>query len=102
MPIRPADDRRAALERSAEFADKRVTYLWDQGLIAAKAWQKVLGLSGAAWDVYFLYKPEAKWKRRPPSPDFWMHQLSSAEGKAPFLDEEKLQDETRKLLGQIK
>lgn len=102
MPIRPTDNRKAALERSGEFADQRVTYLWDEGLVAAKVWQKVLGLSGVAWDVYLLYGADAKWKRRLPKPDFWMHQLMSAEGKAPFLDEEKLQDETRKLLGQIK
>lgn len=90
------------MERSGEFSDKRVTYLWDEGLAAAKAWQKTLGLSGVAWDVYFLYQPEAKWGKRTPRPDFWMHQLSSAEGKAPFLDEEQLQAETRKLLNQIK
>ncbi len=100
--MRPSDDRRAALERSGEFADGRVTYLWDENFAAGRAWQKTLGLSGAAWDVYFLYQPDAKWKSRLPKPDFWMHQLWAAEGKAPFLDEEALGNEARRLLGRTK
>ncbi|MCI0330912.1 MAG: hypothetical protein L0196_08180 [candidate division Zixibacteria bacterium] len=102
VPIRTVDNPKTAWERSREFPEKRITYVWDENLLAAKTWQKILGLSGIAWDVYLLYQPKAKWKRRPPKPDFWMHQLSSAEGKAPFLDKEKLQEETRKLLDQKK
>ncbi len=102
MPIRPADGRHAALERSGEFANERITYLWDGEFAAARSWQKTLGLPGVAWDVYLLYRPQAKWKSRPPRPDFWMHQLRTAEGKAPFLDEGELAEAVRELLAKAR
>ncbi len=53
------------------------------------AYTNSLGLSGDAWDIYFLYGPHALWENTaPPKPDFWMHQLGFGL-PAPFLDGEE-------------
>ena len=40
-------------------------------------WQRALGLREPAWDVYLLYPAGIPWDPEvPPSPAFWMHQLS--------------------------
>jgi protein-disulfide isomerase len=76
LPMFPGDSRKLAQTRSDEFSDKRVSYYWDGEKIAGKAWQNVLGTKREAWDVYLLYGAESQWDKDPPTPDFWMHQLS--------------------------
>lgn len=40
-------------------------------------WQPSLGLREPAWDVYLLFSTGIRWDTElPPSPAFWMHQLS--------------------------
>lgn len=58
-----------------------------------------LGVQLPAWDVYLAYRADAKWppSNAPPTPAFWMHQLSNAP-KGLELDADKLREEVRKLL----
>lgn len=84
LPAIDGDRKEDAGQRSSEFIDKRVTYLWDANRTTGFLWQRVLGLDSFAWDVYFLYAPNAKWEKEPPMPDFWMHQRRGI-FHAPFL-----------------
>lgn len=53
------------------------------------AYTRSLGLKGDAWDIYFVYGPQARWEDgAPPKPDFWMHQLNYAP-PAQLLDAEE-------------
>lgn len=102
MPTLRSDSKVAAVQGSSEFTDKRLSYFWDENQLTGLEWGKVLDLDKTAWDVYFLYGPNVKWKKKVPKPDFWMHQLSGCEDKAPFLDLEGLEIEVRKQLSAVK
>lgn len=93
-----SDDREAALSGSAEFNDHRVSYYWDPDRAAGKSFKMTLGLWQTAWDVYLLFKPGALWEDEAPLPDYWMHQLSMANAKAPTLDVDSLTSATVSLL----
>jgi len=97
-----SDNKVAAVQGSLEFADIRLTYFWDERQLTGLEWGKILKLNKTAWDVYFLYGPKASWKKSPPKPNFWMHQLSGCEDKAPFLDLQGLEVEVKKLLSSVK
>jgi len=88
-PMLMTDDRVGAERRFAEFSDKRLSCFWDGNRLTGDLWQHVLGLETVAWDVYFLYGPNAEWKKQPPKPMFWMHQLGKkgTDKGAPLLDE---------------
>ena len=102
LPILRSDDREAAIERTKEFADPRVTYYWDETLVTGKAWGDLLRLQMKAWDVYFLYPPQAQqWTDHPEMPAFWMHQLRGVD-QAPYLDKEDFKLKTLQLLKQEK
>ncbi len=93
-----SDNKVAAVQGSLEFTDGRLSYFWDEDKMTGQEWGKILDLDKVAWDVYFLYGPKAKWKKKVPKPDFWMHQLSGCEDKAPFLNLEGLEIEVKILL----
>lgn len=97
-----SDNKVAAVQGSLEFTDTRLSYFWDEAKLTGQAWGKILNLNKTAWDVYFLYGPKASWKKSPPKPNFWMHQLPGCEDKAPFLDLEGLEVEVKKLLSSVK
>lgn len=101
LPILAGDNREAAEARTGEFAEKRLSYFWDGDKLTGKIWQQKLGLNGIAWDVYFLYGSEARWEDAPSLPDFWMHQISAAKGKAPLWDEKDFEMKAREMLGKI-
>ena len=98
LPIRKLDDRNWAIKGTRQYADARVKYFWDRAGITGKIWQEVLDLQGVAWDVYFLYRADETWDRKPTQPGFWMHQLSHASGKAPTFDRETFEEKTREFL----
>lgn len=75
LPMFPGDSRSWAQTRADEFKDDRVSYYWDGGRVTGDEWAKVVGIDRTAWDVYFLYGPEAVWDKGTPSPSFWMHQF---------------------------
>ncbi len=100
LPMLDSDIRAAAEERSGEFSDERLTYFWDGERLAGKLWQRVLDFPGIAWDVYFLYGPEAKWENDPPVPDFWMLSPIASKGwKAAPLNQPEFEAKARELLG---
>jgi hypothetical protein len=43
-----------------------------------------------AWDVYFVFGPEARWDDQPPAPTYWMHQLGRAAPEDLRLDGDQL------------
>ena len=46
--------------------DSRVTHFWDGEYIVGRWFAKeVDGYEGIAWDVYYLYGPDAAWEARP-------------------------------------
>ena len=101
LPMFPGDSRDWANTRSQEFRDQRLTYFWDTNRLTGQQWQKVLGISRTAWDVYFLYSADAHWDKEPDAPSFWMHQLNGVES-ARRLDESAFEAKAKELLNQIK
>ncbi|MBI4484247.1 MAG: hypothetical protein HY652_15335 [Acidobacteria bacterium] len=101
LPAIQSDDRASAEERSAEFADPRLTYFWDGGRLTGKLWQRALDIPRFAWDVYFLYGAEAHWEKEPAVPDFWMHQLDGVT-TAPLLNQPEFELKVKELLGKAK
>ena len=101
LPMFPGDSQDWAKTRSGEFSDQRLTYYWDSGRLSGQQWQKVLGTSRTAWDVYLLYSGDSRWNQEPAAPNFWMQQLSGATN-APRLDERAFEAKVKELLDQMK
>lgn len=76
-------------------------HYWEDTGIIGKHYQEVLDIDYYAWDVWFIYGPDAKWERRlPPEPDFWMHQLAPLPDET-YLDAEVFAAHTSELLAQL-
>ena len=63
IPMLDADDRDAAVEMTAMFADKPILQFWDGERLLGKEISRSLGddSSRAAWDIYLVYAPDAEW-----------------------------------------
>ena len=74
--------------RALEYVDVKGTL--------SQAYSSVLGFppSIPAWDVYFVFGPDALWPAgqgsKPPAPNYWMHQLGRVAPPEWRLDPEKL------------
>ena len=101
LPMFPGDSQEWAKTRSGEFSDKRLSYYWDGNRLTGQQWQKVLGTSRAAWDVYLLYGADSQWEKEPAAPDFWMHQLGGVTD-APRLDGATFEVKVKELLSKAK
>ena len=99
LPMFPGDSEDWAKTRSAEFSDPRLAYYWDGGRLSGQQWQKVLGISQTAWDVYLLYSADSPWSEEPGVPSFWMQQLSGVTN-APRLNEAVFEAKVKELLDQ--
>ncbi len=67
----------------------RVSHYWEDSGIIGRHYEEVLDIGIYAWDVWFVYGPEARWEGTlPPPPDFWQHQLG------PLPEERRLNAET--------
>ncbi len=78
--------------------DRRARHFWDGDSILVHGYDRALALGRDAWDIYFLYGPDARWDGElPPRPDFWMHQLWGLP-KETLLDAGVLAEKTRALL----
>ena len=57
----------------------RVTHYWDPNGTTGLEYTETLDIPMYAWDVWFVYKPGARWEdgELPPYPDYWEHQLPS-------------------------
>ncbi len=100
LPMFPGDSQDWAKTRSEEFSDRRLTYYWDSGRLTGQQWQKVLGISQTAWDVYFLYGADTQWDKEPAMPNFWMHQLNGVTN-APPLKEPAFEAKVKELLNAV-
>jgi hypothetical protein len=90
------DNRAKALASTKLVGDKRALHFWDGTGWLGKHYGKALKLPGTktfAWDVYFVFDPDAKWEKAPPEPTEWMHQLGGTDGRQ--LDAEKLREAIR-------
>ncbi|MGI8924152.1 MAG: hypothetical protein ACR2HJ_08975 [Fimbriimonadales bacterium] len=92
-------DKKAPAEESAKKMKRAgISSYWDGGLKLGRAYGKVVELPEAktlAWDVYFVYGPDAVWGEAPPKPAYWMHQLGSDER---CLDPDKFREAVKKEL----
>jgi hypothetical protein len=69
----------AAQEAVNSLDDPRVSHFFDPEQLSGKAVAGSLGNPGeVAWDMYLFYQPGASWKKEPPAPLAWMHQLSDS------------------------
>jgi hypothetical protein len=84
-------------EATHTVPDPRASHYWDGAGYLIRAYDHTLGLGQDAWDVYLLYGPDTRWDGPiPPRPQYWMTQLSGADG--PALDAKTFADHTRALL----
>ena len=99
IPMLRSDNREAAARSLKDWQDPRFKVYWDGEREIGRAYGKTMDMPGraVAWDIYFLYGPEAKWKDGAPKPDYWMHQLRTF-GPERRLDGKKMQDELAKIL----
>jgi copper chaperone CopZ len=102
LPMVEGDSPRAATARAATLADSRlIAQGWDGGRDAGIAFERTLGLTRPAWDVYLVYAPGVRWEGEiPPTPTFWMHQLTEEAGadQRLCLVPEVLEQEVARLL----
>ncbi|MGH2570891.1 MAG: hypothetical protein ACRDGR_06680 [bacterium] len=97
VPMLPGDDERASRRASPLLPDPRVRHFWTGDQELGKAFQKALDLPRVAWDIYFVYPPEALWNAEPPAPETFMHQLRGLPEET-MLDGGRLADTIRSLL----
>jgi hypothetical protein len=97
-PMLSGDTRSLAERMSQKATDPRIVHQsWDEGQLSGKAWQEVMGLRAVAWDVYFLYGPEAEWSGDAPTrPHYWQHQ--GAGSRQNWLNFETLKAKVEELL----
>ena len=109
LPMLPGDGRSEWNEDL--LTDSRVEHFWDAGAKVAGKWfrdhveelrrdkapgadhmQGAFGNQRAAWDVYFLYGPDAKWDSRPEPIVSW--------GRPVFGTEERLRKDLQTLFNE--
>jgi len=80
------------------LSDRRVRHFWDGDGLLMKSYDRALSLGEDAWDIYFLYGPDARWDGElPPVPSFWMHQLRN-QPEDKLLDASELAKQANQLL----
>jgi len=81
----------------------RVVHYADPELRSGKAYGPVIGVpyGSPAWDVYFLFGPGARWKDKPPTPDYWEHQLGGMPSER-RLDGPRFAEAVKRFLAQTK
>lgn len=78
----PGDSLKAAEAATQLVSDKRARHFWDGTGALGKLYGNAVKLPQGkkfAWDIYFVFGPQAEWKADPPLPAFWMHQLGGPE-----------------------
>ncbi len=82
----PTDSLQAAETQSDLFDGENVMHLWDGSREVSARFAEMLSLTGPGWDLYLLYRRGIRWDGElPPTPTFWMHQLSPDVGADPAL-----------------
>jgi len=97
----------AANDESDILADRRVTQFVDVDGAISKVYAKVINLPPPlpAWDVYFVFGPDARWPdghgSDPPAPLYWMHQLGRAAPPEQILDVDRMNSYVGGLLSKL-
>jgi hypothetical protein len=103
LPMVAGDSPQAATARAATLSDPRIVAQgWDAGRESGLAFERTLGLTRPAWDVYLVYAPGVRWEgETPPAPTYWMHQLTEDAGadQRLCLVPEVLEREVERILG---
>ena len=97
-PVLGNDDLESAKSAVEAIEDSRATHYWDGDRALGQLFAQAVELPngrGFAWDIYFVFRPDAVWKDTVPSPSDWMHQLARDERK---LDGNKLRESVKALL----
>src|SRR5579862_276842 len=96
------DGKAPAAEAAKKMADAGIPAFWDGKRELGLAYGQTVTLpqgKKTAWDVYFVYGPDAVWGETPPKPVFWMHQLAD---DAQCLDPAKFKAAIEKELKTLK
>lgn len=78
----PSDRSGPAEESASKLKAAGIASFWDAKRDLGREFANVVTLPGnrkVAWDIYFLFGPDADWNDKPPTPIFWMHQLANDE-----------------------
>ncbi len=73
-PIRPQDNRGAAVEATRYLTDARVQHFWDTWKFSMNEYTRLLRYPRGqeAWDIFVLYGPGRRWEQGSPQPETWM------------------------------
>ena len=86
----------AAQDEKGTVPDRRAAQYVDVDGSLSKSYAGVIKLPSSlpAWDVYFIFGPDANWGEgqgsKPPAPAYWMHQLGRAAPPEQILDANRL------------
>jgi len=76
IALKESDTLEAAGRAVGKFPDARVTQFFDPQQRAGKAIAGLLGHDGRiVWDFYLFFPPGCEWRKTPPGPEVYMHQL---------------------------
>jgi len=71
------DNIEATLTSVKFLNNNRFKHYYDQHQVVGKTIANSVGWTGkVAWDIYLFYAPYSEWTDKPPSPSYWMHQLT--------------------------
>lgn len=92
------DSRDIAVRQTRRGTDPRILYqAWDPENLTGEVWAGVMNIGSPAWDVYFLYGPDATWSPdAPTTPAYWQHQ--GAGGRENWLNYDELKAQIEQLL----
>lgn len=102
IPMVPGDSSGPAVEAAKKLEGTGIEPFWDGDRSLGRAFAQTVRLPAGrpvAWDIYFVYGPDAVWGRTPPKPGFWMHQLANDER---CLDPAKFRSAVEKELAKMK
>ncbi len=77
-PVLPTDSYEEARRAHILLPDPRARFYWDADQDLGLVYGRTVDLPRGrdlAWDIYFVFGPDAVWEETVPVPDAWSHQL---------------------------
>ena len=81
-PVLPTDNEDEAIHADHLVPDERTIFYWDGAQDLGLSYGRTIELPRGrqlAWDIYFVYGPDAEWNETVPLPTEWNHQLADDE-----------------------
>ncbi len=81
-PVLPTDNEEEATQAYHLVPDQRTMFYWDGAQDLGLSYGRTIELPRGrqlAWDIYFVYGPDAEWNETVPLPTEWNHQLADDE-----------------------